>query len=176
MSEIVSAESVTEWNAWSNDPLTHVFLFSWLLHALQTLLHILQVSLGYMLMLCVMSYNTWIFLGVIVGSALGYFISFPLLGRIWRREEFRQMMTFAFSPHFEFKGSQTLDSKWETTTHSCVGGAQKEEFFICWMSFITLTVAWNSIWMWKCSDFLSPVSVSLFSVFVCLFVLANFLN
>lgn len=58
------------------------FLFSWLLHGIQTLLHMLQVSLGYMLMLCVMSYNTWIFLGVIVGSVLGYFISFPLLGRI----------------------------------------------------------------------------------------------
>lgn len=55
---------------------------SWLLHTIQTLLHVLQVSLGYMLMLCVMSYNTWIFLGVIVGSVLGYFISFPLLGRI----------------------------------------------------------------------------------------------
>ncbi|XP_029300308.1 protein SLC31A2 [Cottoperca gobio] len=53
----------------------------WLLHTIQTVLHMLQVSLGYMLMLCVMSYNTWIFLGVIVGSVLGYFISFPLLGQ-----------------------------------------------------------------------------------------------
>lgn len=55
---------------------------SWLLHGIQTALHMLQVTLGYMLMLCVMSYNTWIFLGVIVGSVLGYFISFPLLGRM----------------------------------------------------------------------------------------------
>ncbi|KAM9338049.1 protein SLC31A2 [Symphorus nematophorus] len=55
---------------------------SWLLHGIQTLLHILQVTLGYMLMLCVMSYNTWIFLGVIVGSVLGYFISFPLVSQI----------------------------------------------------------------------------------------------
>ncbi|XP_078127271.1 protein SLC31A2 isoform X1 [Sander vitreus] len=55
---------------------------SWLLHSIQTVLHMLQVSLGYMLMLCVMSYNTWIFLGVIVGSVVGYFISFPLLGKI----------------------------------------------------------------------------------------------
>ncbi|KAM3600101.1 uncharacterized protein V6R79_017552 [Siganus canaliculatus] len=51
----------------------------WLLHGIQTLLHILQVTLGYMLMLCVMSYNVWIFLGVIIGSTLGYFLSFPLL-------------------------------------------------------------------------------------------------
>uniref|UniRef100_A0A3Q1GSK0 Copper transport protein n=1 Tax=Acanthochromis polyacanthus TaxID=80966 RepID=A0A3Q1GSK0_9TELE len=54
---------------------------SWLLHVVQTLLHIVQVTLGYMLMLCVMSYNTWIFLGVIIGSVLGYFVSFPLLGQ-----------------------------------------------------------------------------------------------
>lgn len=53
-----------------------------LLHGVQTLLHIVQVTLGYLLMLCVMSYNTWIFLGVIVGSALGYFIAFPLLKHI----------------------------------------------------------------------------------------------
>uniref|UniRef100_G3Q205 Copper transport protein n=1 Tax=Gasterosteus aculeatus TaxID=69293 RepID=G3Q205_GASAC len=51
----------------------------WLIHAVQAVLHMMQVSLGYMLMLCVMSYNTWIFLGVIVGSGLGYLISFPLL-------------------------------------------------------------------------------------------------
>uniref|UniRef100_A0A8C3A2G0 Copper transport protein n=1 Tax=Cyclopterus lumpus TaxID=8103 RepID=A0A8C3A2G0_CYCLU len=54
----------------------------WQLHGIQAVLHMLQVSLGYMLMLCVMSYNTWIFLGVIAGSLLGYFISFPLLGHI----------------------------------------------------------------------------------------------
>ncbi|KAI4902652.1 hypothetical protein NFI96_028711 [Prochilodus magdalenae] len=54
----------------------------WLLHCLQTVLHIVQVVLGYMLMLCVMSYNIWIFLGVIVGSLLGYFLAFPLLGHV----------------------------------------------------------------------------------------------
>ncbi|XP_077593785.1 protein SLC31A2 isoform X2 [Stigmatopora nigra] len=52
---------------------------SWLQHGIQTLLHLLQVTLSYILMLCVMSFNTWIFLGIIVGAALGYFISFPLL-------------------------------------------------------------------------------------------------
>lgn len=54
---------------------------NWVLHVSQTFLHVVQVSLGYMLMLCVMSYNAWIFLAVIVGSALGYFISFQLLNR-----------------------------------------------------------------------------------------------
>lgn len=52
---------------------------SLLLHGAQAGLHMLQVALGYMLMLCVMSYNTWIFLAVIFGSVLGYFLLFPLL-------------------------------------------------------------------------------------------------
>lgn len=51
----------------------------WLLHGIQTVLHLIQVTLGYMLMLCVMSYNTWIFLGVIMGSVLGYYVGFPIL-------------------------------------------------------------------------------------------------
>ncbi|XP_076140908.1 protein SLC31A2 isoform X1 [Alosa pseudoharengus] len=57
-------------------------LNSWLQHGLQTILHIVQVTLGYMLMLCVMTYNVWIFLGVIVGSVLGYFLAFPLLIKV----------------------------------------------------------------------------------------------
>lgn len=49
---------------------------------LQSLLHVGQVTLAYMLMLCVMSYNVWVFLGVVVGSTLGYFIGFPLLSEM----------------------------------------------------------------------------------------------
>nr|AMK07599.1 copper transporter 2 [Acanthogobius hasta] len=49
-----------------------------LLHGAQAALHTVQVALGYMLMLCVMSYNTWIFLAVICGSVLGYYLLFPL--------------------------------------------------------------------------------------------------
>ncbi|XP_075691497.1 protein SLC31A2 [Rhinoderma darwinii] len=51
----------------------------WLLHASLALLHTAQVFLGYVLMLCVMSYNATIFLAVILGSALGYYVAFPLL-------------------------------------------------------------------------------------------------
>ncbi|NXK11097.1 COPT2 protein, partial [Herpetotheres cachinnans] len=43
-------------------------------HVGQTLFHVVQVVLGYMVMLAVMSYNTWIFLGAIAGSTLGYFL------------------------------------------------------------------------------------------------------
>ncbi|XP_006640636.3 protein SLC31A2 isoform X2 [Lepisosteus oculatus] len=52
-----------------------------LLYVVQAAVHVVQVTLGYMLMLCVMSYNVWIFLGVIVGSGLGYFLAFPFLRR-----------------------------------------------------------------------------------------------
>ncbi|XP_050763970.1 probable low affinity copper uptake protein 2 [Gymnogyps californianus] len=50
-------------------------------HIGQTLFHVVQVVLGYMVMLAVMSYNVWIFLGAIAGSTLGYFVVYPLLGR-----------------------------------------------------------------------------------------------
>ncbi|NWR75430.1 COPT2 protein, partial [Centropus unirufus] len=43
-------------------------------HVGQTLFHVLQVVLGYVVMLAVMSYNAWIFIGAIVGSTLGYFV------------------------------------------------------------------------------------------------------
>ncbi|NXD39619.1 COPT2 protein, partial [Copsychus sechellarum] len=43
-------------------------------HVAQTLFHVLQVVLGYMVMLAVMSYNAWIFLAAIAGSTLGYFL------------------------------------------------------------------------------------------------------
>ncbi|KAM4696831.1 protein SLC31A2 [Rhinophrynus dorsalis] len=53
----------------------------WFMHSSLALLHTAQVVLGYMLMLCVMSYNAAIFLAVIIGSALGYFLAFPLLSK-----------------------------------------------------------------------------------------------
>ncbi|XP_072309744.1 protein SLC31A2 [Eucyclogobius newberryi] len=58
---------------------------SLLLHSGQACLHVLQVALGYVLMLCVMSYNTWIFLAVICGSVLGYFLLFPLFTSLTER-------------------------------------------------------------------------------------------
>ncbi|XP_050782395.1 probable low affinity copper uptake protein 2 isoform X2 [Gopherus flavomarginatus] len=49
-----------------------------LYHISQSLLHVAQVVIGYLVMLVVMSYNTWIFLGVIVGSTLGYYLAYPV--------------------------------------------------------------------------------------------------
>ncbi|MEJ1282856.1 solute carrier family 31 member 2 [Cricetulus griseus] len=45
----------------------------------QSLVHVMQVVIGYFVMLAVMSYNTWIFLGVVLGSAVGYYLAYPLL-------------------------------------------------------------------------------------------------
>lgn len=44
------------------------------LHFLQTVLHMLQVFLGYFLMLAFMTYNAWVCLAVILGAGLGYFL------------------------------------------------------------------------------------------------------
>ncbi|XP_054440487.1 protein SLC31A2 [Pteronotus mesoamericanus] len=45
----------------------------------QSLIHVVQVVIGYFIMLAVMSYNAWIFLGVVLGAAMGYYLTYPLL-------------------------------------------------------------------------------------------------
>ncbi|ELT91953.1 hypothetical protein CAPTEDRAFT_165086 [Capitella teleta] len=42
-------------------------------HALQTLLHILQLVISYFLMLIFMTYNAWLCISVALGAGLGYF-------------------------------------------------------------------------------------------------------
>ncbi len=49
-------------------------------HLVQTALHLLQVSLSYLLMLIFMTYNTWLCAATVVGLTFGYF----LFG--WRRK------------------------------------------------------------------------------------------
>lgn len=60
-------------------PVSRPRLRWFLCHFGQSLIHIAQVVIGYFIMLAVMSYNTWIFLGVILGSAVGYYLAYPLL-------------------------------------------------------------------------------------------------
>ena len=50
-------------------------------HILATLLHIVQISLGYLLMLLVMTYNYMIFICTIAGITLGYYLAEPLIVR-----------------------------------------------------------------------------------------------
>lgn len=42
-------------------------------HILQTLLHIVQLTIGYMLMLAVMTYNAYFTLAIVGGAGLGYY-------------------------------------------------------------------------------------------------------
>lgn len=42
-------------------------------HVLSTCLHFIQMTLAYLLMLVVMTFNTWLCLAVVLGSTLGYF-------------------------------------------------------------------------------------------------------
>lgn len=42
-------------------------------HGIQTLLHFIQLTVGYCLMLVAMTFNGWLFLAIVLGSGLGYF-------------------------------------------------------------------------------------------------------
>ncbi|XP_059468814.1 high affinity copper uptake protein 1-like [Neocloeon triangulifer] len=43
-------------------------------HLVQTGLHVVQVMLSYFLMLIVMYYNAWLFISVVCGSTIGYYV------------------------------------------------------------------------------------------------------
>ena len=43
-------------------------------HMLQTLMHMLQVFVSYLLMLAFMTYNVWIGIAVVLGAGIGYFV------------------------------------------------------------------------------------------------------
>lgn len=48
-------------------------------HTHKTFLHMLQVTIGYVLMLCVMTYNIWMLVSVAVGAGIGHFLVRPLV-------------------------------------------------------------------------------------------------
>lgn len=48
-------------------------IFSWM-HLYQTFLHIIQVTLSFLLMLIFMTYNVWLCMAVVFGAAVGYFL------------------------------------------------------------------------------------------------------
>lgn len=45
-----------------------------IMHIYQTFLHLVQVTLSFLLMLIFMTYNVWLCLGVVIGAAIGYFL------------------------------------------------------------------------------------------------------
>ncbi|XP_067868751.1 probable low affinity copper uptake protein 2 isoform X1 [Heterodontus francisci] len=50
-------------------------------HVILSIFHIIQVALSYVLMLFAMSYNVWVFLSIIAGAGIGYFLAYPLINR-----------------------------------------------------------------------------------------------
>ncbi|GFY53462.1 low affinity copper uptake protein 2 [Trichonephila inaurata madagascariensis] len=50
-------------------------------HCLQTLLHMLQLTLGYMVMLIIMSYNAWLLITVVITTALCFYFHEYVLSR-----------------------------------------------------------------------------------------------
>lgn len=44
-----------------------------LAHAIQTLLHMIQIAVSYFLMLIFMTYNMWLCMAVLLGATAGYF-------------------------------------------------------------------------------------------------------
>jgi len=48
-------------------------------HLKETLLYIVQFIVGYFLMLVAMTYNVWLFLAVVAGCGIGYFLIHPYM-------------------------------------------------------------------------------------------------
>ncbi len=44
------------------------------MHVLQSALHVVQVGLGYILMLVAMTFNGWLFLAICFGAGVGYLL------------------------------------------------------------------------------------------------------
>lgn len=57
-------------------------------HFFQTLLHIIQIGVSYLLMLIFMTYNVWLCLAVIAGAALGYFLFGWMKTRLVHADEY----------------------------------------------------------------------------------------
>ncbi|XP_007934957.1 probable low affinity copper uptake protein 2 [Orycteropus afer afer] len=76
------AETDGESTCSDSPPVSRTRLRWFLCHFGQSLIHVAQVVIGYFMMLAVMSYNTWIFLGVVLGSAVGYYVAYPLLSTV----------------------------------------------------------------------------------------------
>ncbi|XP_051166537.1 high affinity copper uptake protein 1-like [Leptopilina boulardi] len=56
-----------------NNQIVRLTMMSWM-HMYQTSLHIIQVSLSYLLMLIFMTYNIWLCLAIIFGISIGFFL------------------------------------------------------------------------------------------------------
>lgn len=56
-------------------------------HLVQSLLHIIQMVVSYGLMLVVMTFNSWLFMSVILGLGVGYFLFGWIRGSVIDKNE-----------------------------------------------------------------------------------------
>ena len=56
-------------------------------HALLSLLKSFSLAIAYVMMLCVMTFNFWILLAVIVGSGAGHLVGRPLISIVLRKKK-----------------------------------------------------------------------------------------
>ncbi|XP_054720045.1 probable low affinity copper uptake protein 2 [Uloborus diversus] len=61
--------------------ITNVIFYRLKFHVLQTMLHMLQLTMGYMVMLIVMSFNAWFIIVVIITTALCFYFHEFVLSR-----------------------------------------------------------------------------------------------
>lgn len=86
-------------------------------HLTQTIMHVVQVVLGYLLMLVVMTYQVYLGVAVIVGAGLGYFLFAGLFSENNLRESEACSSTSSGSPAMvlkvtnfdEIRGQQHLE-------------------------------------------------------------------
>ncbi|XP_046450282.1 uncharacterized protein LOC124198476 isoform X2 [Daphnia pulex] len=56
-----------------------IWTSSWKMHVFQSIASFIQITLGYFVMLIVMSFNVYLMMAVIIGSTSGFFLLNPLL-------------------------------------------------------------------------------------------------
>ncbi|BFZ05932.1 hypothetical protein BsWGS_08970 [Bradybaena similaris] len=64
------------------------------LYLLESLIHVFTIFFGYILMLLVMTYSVWYLVAIVVGSAIGFFISRPVI----------EHLTSKYSPPKDMQG------------------------------------------------------------------------
>lgn len=52
----------------------------------KTCLFVVELSFAYFLMLIAMTYNTWLFVAVVIGRGMGYYVMTPLIDTYYREE------------------------------------------------------------------------------------------
>lgn len=68
-----------------------IFTFYFRLHLIRqlakTCLFVVELSFAYFVMLIAMTYNTWLFVAVVIGRGMGYYVVTPLIDKYYTREE-----------------------------------------------------------------------------------------